>query len=389
MAIAFEDSRRALEQQLSTKLDVVHLVLLLFLTTLVIWAVTGEIDVYRTSKSGTLKNKGGALTVQSEVSATIKQTNLALGMRVKQGDLLVQLDDTTARITLSKLQDELTANLQQQAILKEQTQLTSQKYQLLESSLQSEIKQIQTKLEQSNKVLVTQKNIQDGFKALARTSAVARMDLLRQDLEVVKAESVTRIHAIELENKKQEIPRNQREQALAISQINSQLSALSDQKEQLSRAIARAQLEVDKYAIKAAGDGEVVQLIPLPLGNHIDIGTKLATITNGSDWLVHSQFNAKDAVGHVKQGQTARVLVDGFPWRQYGSLSATVSHVAKEGVQGQVDVLLKLRDNPDSQIPLTFGQPVTVEIKTQTLTPMMLLLNAADRAIRHRPEANQ
>ena len=382
MAIAFEDSRRALEQQLSTKLDVVHLVLLMFLTTLVVWAVTGEIDVYRTSQNGTLENQGGALKVQSQVSATIKESHLTLGMRVEKGDLLLQLDDKTASINLSKLEDELTANLQQQTILKEQTQLTAQKYQLLESSLKSEIKQIETQLEQSNKVLDTQQNIQNGFKALAKTSAVAQMDLLRQNLEVVKAESLTRVQTIELSNKRQEIPRNQREQDLAISQINSRLSALADRQEQLSRAIASAQIEVNKYAIKAAEAGEVVQLIALPKGNHITPTTNLATISNGADWLIHSQFSAKDAVGHVKQGQTARVLVDGFPWRQYGSLSATVSRVAKAGIDGRVDVYLQLRDNAESQIPLTFGQPVTVEIKTQSLSPMMLLLNAADRAVR-------
>lgn len=386
MAIAFEDSRRALEQQLSTKLDVVHLVLLMFLTTLVVWAVTGEIDVYRTSQQGTLENQGGVLKVQSEVSATIKESHLTLGMRVKKGDLLLQLEDRTARINLSKLQDELVANQQQQTILNEQTQLTAQKYQLLESSLRSDIKQIQTQLDQSRKVLDTQQNIQNGFKALAKTSAVAQMDLLRQNLEVVKAESVTRLHTIALSNKKQEIPRNQREQELAISQINSRLSALTDRQEQLNRAIDSAQIEVNKYAIKAAGDGEVVQLLALSKGNHITPITKFATITNGSDWMIHSQFSAKDSVGHVKQGQTARILVDGFPWRQYGSLSATVSRVAKAGVNGQVDVYLQLRDNTESQIPLTFGQPVTVEIKTQSLSPVMLLLNAADRAVRHSSE---
>lgn len=386
MAIAFEDSRRALEQQLSTKLDVVHLVLLMFLTTLVIWAVTGEIDVYRTSQNGTLENQGGALKVQSEVSATIRESHLTLGMRVEKGDLLLQLEDRTARINLSKLEVELAANQQQQTILNEQTQLTAQKYQLLESSLESEIKQIQTQLEQSEKVLDTQQNIQDGFKALAKSSAVAQMDLLRQNLEVVKAESVTRLNTIALENKKQEIPRNQREKALAISQINSRLSALFDRQEQLNSAIKAAKVEVNKYAIKAAGAGEVVQLVALPKGNHITPITNLATITNGSDWMIHSQFSAKDAVGHVKQGQTARILVDGFPWRQYGSLSATVSRVAKAGVDGRVDVYLQLRDNPDSQIPLTFGQPVTVEIKTQSLSPVMLLLNAADRAVRHNAE---
>ncbi|MCJ8271844.1 MAG: HlyD family secretion protein, partial [Psychrosphaera sp.] len=123
MAIALADSKRALEKQLSTKLDIVHLVLGLFLISLAFWAAVGKIDLYRTSKIGTLINKQGVLTLQSEVASTIRQSALTLGMKVKKGQLLLQLDDTTAQLTLSKLTDELTANQQQQTLLVEQRQL--------------------------------------------------------------------------------------------------------------------------------------------------------------------------------------------------------------------------------------------------------------------------
>jgi multidrug resistance efflux pump len=382
MAIAFEDSRRALEQQLSTKLDIVHLVLLIFLATLVIWAVTGKIDLYRTSDSGTLKTKGGAVTLQSQVAATIEQSTLTLGMQVKKGQVLLQLDDTEAQLTLSKLVNELNSNRLQQKHLGEERRLTEQKYTFLETSLQNEIKLTQAQLDQSRKVLATQQDIQKGLKILAKTSAVARMDQLRQDLEVVRADASTKVLVITLDSKNQQIPRNKREQAFASNQIDSQLTTLANQQDQLKKAISHAQLEVDEYTIVANSAGEVVQLSPLPIGNNVVKGQKLATITGGSDWLIHTLFRASDAVGHIKQGQYARVLVDGFPWRQYGSLEATVTHVAKEGLKNHVEVQLTLKENSGTQIPLTFGQPVTVEIRTQAITPVMLLLNAADRAVR-------
>ena len=126
----------------------------------------------------------------------------------------------------------------------------------------------------------------------------------------------------------------------------------------------------------------MVQLAALTVGNWVNIGDKIATIGNSSSWLIHSQFDAADAVGHIKDGQQARILVNGFPWRQYGSLNASVSHVAKIGLNSHVDVMLELKPNQQSQIPLTYGQPVTVEIQTEALSPIMLLLNAADRAMR-------
>lgn len=386
MAIAFEDSKRALEQQLSTRLDIVHLVLLGFLASLVVWAITGDIDVYRTSVKGTLKTQSGSQVLQPEVDGTIKQSYLELGAIVAKGDLLLQLDDQQAQLNLTKYINELEANKLQQAIMNEQQQLTLQKYQLLNETLQNEIKQTKAQLEQSNKVFSTQKNIQQGMEQLASSSAVAKMDLLKQNLEVVRAEAASKVHRISLDNKTRQLPANERERDLALSQINSRLTGLKDQAAQLQKAIDSARLEVAKYKLYATAKGEVVQLEPLSTGNKVAKGQKLATLSDGSQWMLQTRFKASDAIGHIATGQAARVLVDGFPWRQYGSLSATVSHVAKEGIDTHVEVQLKLNNNKDSRIPLTFGQPVTVEIKTETVSPIMLLLNAFDRATRGRSE---
>lgn len=382
MAIPFEDSKRALEQQLSAKLDVVHLVLLLFLATLLFWAVSGEIDIYRTSVGGTLKTQGGAIVIESEVDATIKQSHLKLGAAVKRDTLLLELEDQKAKLELDKLRNELAANEQQQDILLEQQKLTVQKYQLLSTRLKNEIEQTRAQLEQSQKVLQTQISIQQGMEQLASSSAVAKMDLLKQNLEVVRAEAASKVHSISLDNKSRQLPANEREKDLALNQISAQLSGLKDRAGQLQKSIDAAKLEVAKYRLYAGKDGEVVQLSELAQGNKVAKGQKLATISDGSGWLLQTRFKAADAVGHIATGQTARVLVDGFPWRQYGSLSATVSHVAKEGSNSHVEVHLKLDENSNSRIPLTFGQPVTVEIKTEAITPLMLLLNAFDRAQR-------
>lgn len=386
MAEAFEDSKRALQQQLSPKLDIVHLVLLTFLAVLLFWAVAGELTLYRTSVSGTLKTEGGTIVVEPEVDGTIKSVDLHIGEKVEKGQRLLQLDDTRARLQLTKLENELLANKQQQNILHEQLKLTEQKFELRASTLANEIKQTQAELEQAIKVHATQQDIHNRMKQLANSSAVAKMDMLKQELEVVKADSSAKVHNIALDNKRRRLPSNQRESALALSQINAQLSALKDKQDQLEKSIGAAKLELNKYTIYAPGPGELVQISELPPGNKVSKGQMLATIIDGSQWALHTHFEAADAVGHIKPGQTARVLVDGFPWRQYGSLAAKVEHVAKEGSGSHVEVHLELADNPDSQIPLTYGQPVTVEIQTEKLTPLMLLLNAFDRMVRGKAE---
>lgn len=381
MAIAFEDSKRALEQQLSTRLDIVHLILLGFLASLLIWAVSGDIDIYRTSVSGVIKTQSGTLELEPEVDGTIDAIYLSLGEQVKKGQLLLQLKDDKAKLQLTKLQNELNANRQQQRILSEQSLLTQQKYQLLSTSLKNEIGQTEAQLRQAQKVLQTQINIEQRMKKLAKTSAVAEMDLLKQNLEVVRAQSATEVYRITLDNKNRQLPANERERDLALSQINSQLTDLKDNAEQLQKAIEQAELELEKYRLYASKAGEVVQLKELVLGNKVSKGQRLATISDGSGWLLQTRFKAADAIGHIAKGQPARVQVDGFAWRQYGTLSATVSQVAKQGDAQHVTVLLNLDSPNDTNIPLTYGQPVTVEVKTESLAPLMLLLNAVDKKL--------
>jgi membrane fusion protein (multidrug efflux system) len=87
------------------------------------------------------------------------------------------------------------------------------------------------------------------------------------------------------------------------------------------------------------------------------------------------------AVGRVRAGQAARLRLDGFPWTQYGTLTARVADVGDEPRDGLIRVELALGQDPLSAIPLGHGLPGTAEVEVDRVSPATLVLRAAGQAL--------
>jgi membrane fusion protein (multidrug efflux system) len=86
-------------------------------------------------------------------------------------------------------------------------------------------------------------------------------------------------------------------------------------------------------------------------------------------------------VGRIRPGQPARLRLEGFPWTQYGTLSATVAAVGNEpqatANPGLIRVEFALAENRDSLIPLEHGLPGSAEVEVERVAPAVLVLRAA------------
>jgi membrane fusion protein (multidrug efflux system) len=94
---------------------------------------------------------------------------------------------------------------------------------------------------------------------------------------------------------------------------------------------------------------------------------------------VVAEFAPEAAFGRIRPGQPARMRLDGFPWLQFGTISATVDSVAGETRAGRVRVELEVLADPTSAIPLQHGLPGTVEIEVERVLPAKLALRIAGK----------
>jgi hypothetical protein len=79
----------------------------------------------------------------------------------------------------------------------------------------------------------------------------------------------------------------------------------------------------------------------------------------------------------VRPGQPALLRLQGFPWAQYGTVSAQVARVAGEIRDGKVRVELTLSSAPPSRIPFQHALPGSVEVEIDRISPAALILRSA------------
>jgi membrane fusion protein (multidrug efflux system) len=87
------------------------------------------------------------------------------------------------------------------------------------------------------------------------------------------------------------------------------------------------------------------------------------------------------ALGRIQPRQPARLRLDGFPWTQYGTISATVIRVVSQDDNEWLQVELAIRPNLASAIPLQRGLAGTVEVEVERVSPATLILRAAGQRL--------
>lgn len=140
--------------------------------------------------------------------------------------------------------------------------------------------------------------------------------------------------------------------------------------------ISRLRYEIERHKVRAATGGKIGETAILRTGGVVSGGEKLAAILPEGRLLVAAQF-APAAMGRMRAGQKARVRLAGYPWTQYGALSATVARVSSEVRDGTVRVELNLDPGQKTSIPLQHGLPGSVEVAVETVSPARLTMRLA------------
>jgi len=144
--------------------------------------------------------------------------------------------------------------------------------------------------------------------------------------------------------------------------------------------VKRMEHEINKRRIEAPISGKVGEIADLRVGAVVTAGAKLGTIIPEGGIRAVAYFRPQSALGRIQPGQPARIVLEGFPWSQYGSLTAKVASVASETNDGRVRVELDIRPDQLSSIPFQHGLPGTVEVEVKRASPLMLALRYLERS---------
>jgi len=342
-----------------------------------LWMSLARVPLYAVSESARLQARDEVHPVDTLVSGRVGAVNLPVGGHVRKGDILITLDATDVGLRL----DEARA---------------------AERGLTAQIGALEAELAAREEALATtgvlgRASLSEARAARSETEAEAgfasreqeRTDRLLQAGVVAEAEAA-RANATTAQAKAQVRTRDQRLTVLD-TQTRRDIVDRRAQNESLQRSLAglvaerdrariqvkRLEVEHARHTVRAPIDGLLGQVRAPQVGSVVVVGQTAAVVTPETALELVADFAPANVVGRVRPGQRARMRVTGFPWTRYGMLTATVTAVSSEVLEGRIRVQLALDEHTAAVIPHRHGLVGDVEIELEEVSPAILLARAA------------
>jgi multidrug resistance efflux pump len=377
MATSFGRASLALRADRALGSATVLIVGFVLLAAWAIWALSAKVTRYEASDNARLEVNSSAYPVEANVTGMLVSSSLVLGREVKAGEVLAELDSDNQRFTLEEQQAHLATLQPQIAALRAQISAESAGraddrrvlgFSAEAARAQYEEAQTEAQLAAQEAERATRLHAEGILSDADTQRAQANAQSKRESAENL------RIAASRLEP---ELQVHERDRDVRVKQILVDIAKLEGDAATSAATIHHLEGDLRRRRIVAPMSGILGECATLRIGAHISEGQQLGVILPSGRLQVVAQFEPSAAFGKVHPGQFASVRLQGFPWAQYGTISARVSHVADEIRDGKVRVELAVNSAAHSRIPFQHGLPGSVEIQIEQVSPAVLLLRSA------------
>lgn len=386
--------------------------LIAFAAIAVLWAVFGRIDVVATAHGKIVPNDR-TKTIQPFETATVKAIHVTDGQTVKAGDILIELDATTAQADKDRVAGDLaTARLQvargqamlvaldtaKEVTLTRPVGVDDARFEDAQRLLLGQIgeynakmsrageqiarcgaelrftQQVVHKLEQT--VPIARQRAQD-FKNLLDRNFVSKHGYLELEQARIEQEGdlasqnkrLQEIEAALREARGQRVELKAETRRVALDSITDGQQKVAALEQELLKAETRERL----MRLISPVDGTVQQLAVHTVGGVVTPAQALMVIVPRDNPLEVEAFIENKDIGFVKPDQDAEVKIETFQYTKYGTIHAKVTSVSHDAINDQKRGLIystrvkmaKATINVDgAEVSLSPGMAVSVEIKT-------------------------
>ena len=381
-----------------------------------IWACVGKIDVVATA-SGKIIPSGKTKIIQSSETAVVKAIHVTDGQAVKAGQLLLELDSTSADAEVGRIKSDLLAARVDSAraeamlgaingrrlpgslagtitgadpehVLAAERWLQGQ-YQEFRSSLdqvEAEIQQRQADIQSARaqvaslqKALPIATKLSTDYAHLLEKQYIARHAYLEKEqarLDIERQLSVQQVSVLQSSAASKEAERRKDSVIAQTRRAMLDLLQQADQKiASLTQELNKASYQEDLTTIEAPMDGTVQQLAVHTVGGVVTPAQPLLYLVPENQPIeVEAMLENKD-IGFVHAGQSVTVKIETFTFTKYGAVQGMVKSVSHDAIEdekrgliysGKI-VLLSDHIIIDGQsMALSPGMSVSAEIKTDS-----------------------
>ncbi|MHC8316160.1 HlyD family type I secretion periplasmic adaptor subunit [Pseudomonas sp. LB3P31] len=379
-----------------------------------LWSCIGKIEMVAIAP-GKVVPSGKTKLIQSSETAVVTAIHVSDGQLVRVGELLVELDPTSALADVKLIQSDLLAaridsargkamldaiNHQQapsslvgaihdanpEQVLTAQRWLEGQ-YQEYRSSLQlvdaeilqrsAEIQAARAQVANLVKTLPIATQLADDYQRLLDQQYVARHEYLDKEQARLDLQRLLKVQqAAVLQHTAAQTEARRRREGV-VAQTRKAMLDLQQQAEQkvarLLQELAKADYQQSLTLLKSPVAGRVQQLAIHTIGGVVTPAQPLMVVVPGNQPVeVEALLENKD-VGFVRAGQAVTVKVETFTFTKYGTVDGEVIGVSSDAIEDEKKGLVyssRIRLKADhlvvngEKVPLSPGMSVTAEIKT-------------------------
>ena len=341
------------------------------------WFLLARVTLYEVSTTARLEVSEAAHPVEAQVAGRVQATSLLLGREVQAGDVLVELEVDAQRLRLEEERTRLAALAPEPAVLRDE--IRAEEAAQREEQQAGQLARDQAHARHREAEAAAQLGAQEAER-MARLFArayIAELDLLRAKAEARKQREAADALRLEISRIEWDLQTRRSDRQVRLQRLMREVTQINGQIATTHATIERLEYEIARRYVRAPVTGRLGEVATLQVGTVVREGDRLGAVVPPGTLKVMSDFLPPAALGRIQPGQPAQLRLEGFPWTQYGMVSATVASVANEVRDGQVRVELAVRSDAVPPIPLQHGLPGTVEVEVDHVSPAMLVLRTA------------
>jgi multidrug resistance efflux pump len=345
----------------------------------VAWFFRAKVSIYAVSETADLEVDRAAHPVESQYSGRVVTSTLALDRTVQAGDVLVELDADMQKLQLTEERTRLGALGPQVRSLEDQVAAEQSASEQEQQTAAVALDEARAHFREADAAAHLAESEAQRLSQMYSSGVLAKADFERAQANA--AERRAAADGLQLTIGKLERQRltDAEDRRAHLEGLKSEINRLRGLEATTEASINRLEDEVDRRLIRAPVNGTLGEVANVRVGSVVREGDKLAAVVPSGDLRIVANFQPADALGRIQPGQPARLRLDGFPWTEFGSIDATVSHVASEVRDGRIRVELAVNPHSTGRIPIQHGLPGTVQVQVERISPASLVLRVVGR----------
>lgn len=384
-------------------------VMILFVL-VILWSFIGEIDEVVVAR-GKVIPIGYTKVLQSEDKGIVKRILVQEGQKVKEGELLMELDRTMSESDLNALKKEIAyydinirrilAELenkpfvpgtsgeidtkdfvQQMSLYNSRQSEKKARLEFYDAQIRQKddsVRVAESSLEKYQQLLALAREREQNLKAIVEIGAISKYTYLEYKGKCIELEQNVSMNISELSAAKAEASAARQQKAQYWAEWNRQLQEelinCRKQYNTLKESERKAELKNKMIEIKAPVDGAVHKLDIHTVGAVVQEAQGLMQVVpEGTPMEVEAWMENKD-VGFVRPNMPVEIKVDTFNFQKFGTIKGKVREVSPDVIEDKergplyrVMVSLdeeKLHTTDNRDLQVYPGMTVSAEIKTR------------------------